>query len=72
MMDLGSSATLAMNIITVWLLLEAYLLKPRGFHGEPWFVVMAYVVTAMAFVLLALNVFLWTLGVLRLWMTNGT
>jgi hypothetical protein len=60
-----------MNIITVWLLLEAYLLKPRGFHGEPWFVVMAYVVTAMAFVLLALNFTLWSLDLIRLWMTNG-
>jgi hypothetical protein len=72
MTDLGTSAMLAANIITAWLLLEAYLIKPRGFHGEPWFVVMAYVVTAMAFVLLAINVFLWTLSVLRLWMTNGT
>jgi hypothetical protein len=68
MMDLGTSATLTVNILTVWLLFEAYLMKPRGFHGEPWFVVMAYVVTAMAIVLLALNATLW---LLKPWMTYG-
>jgi hypothetical protein len=64
-MTLGSTAVLAMNVVTLWLLLEAYYMKPRGFHGEPWFVVLAYVVTAMAIVLLFLNFTLWSLDVIR-------
>jgi hypothetical protein len=71
MMALGSTLTVTLNIITVWLLIEAYMMWPRGFHGEPWFVVTAYIVTAMAFVLLTVNFTLWSLDVIRLWMTHG-
>lgn len=62
---------LTLNIITVWLLAEAYYLPPQGFHGGPWFVFMAYVVSILAYVLLTLNFSLWVFLNLQLWIADG-
>lgn len=72
MMVIGSTAMLAVNILTLWVLIEAYVMKPRGFHGPPWLTATAYTVMVGNIILLAVNFTLWTLEVIRfLWSANG-
>lgn len=62
---------LTLNVIAVWLLAEAYYMPPRGFHGEPWFVYLAYVWTGLSILLLAITFTQWIFLNLQLWMADG-
>ena len=43
------------NLLTVWLLIEAYIRPPQGFHGPAWFVAFAYTIIIAAIIMLMIN-----------------
>ena len=50
---------IALNLATLWLLVDAYGRPPRGYHGPPWYRALIWTVIVFNIVLTVINVTLW-------------